>query len=167
MTNMRMLARTVTALAAVCVLGIGCTESYRSTGVQKPTPDVEAALVVSNLAAVPGSSIVVALQATTSDASVGSYTARINYDPAALRFDGEVSMGDNALRAFNPKPGLLRLAGAAATGFASGRLASYNFTVLRAQGAGTLSLAIDEIHMMTRVDAKANLTIAPSRTTSR
>jgi len=98
---------------------------------------------------------------------VGSYTAKINYDAAALRFDGEVPMSDQALRASNPSPGLVRFAGAAATGFTNGRLASYKFAVLRPNAARTLSLVVDEMHMITRLDAKTGLIVDPNRTTSR
>ena len=90
-----------------------------------------------------------------------------NYDSTALRFDAAAQMNDQALRATNPAPGRLRFAGASPSGFSGGRLASYKFVVLRADGARTLSLDVDEIHMVTRVDAKSNLTVAPVRMTPR
>lgn len=153
-------------MAAIALLG-GCSESYTSGIVQNPAPGVEAVLVVSDVAATSGSSILVSVKANSTAGTVGSYTARINYDPAAVRYDGEVPFEDQALRAVNPLNGLVRLAGASASGFVDGRLASYRFVVLRAGGAKTLSLAVDEMHMLTRADAKTNLTIAPVRGTSR
>jgi hypothetical protein len=39
--------------------------------------------------------------------------------------------------------------------------------VLRANSVSSLSLVVDEMHMITRVDAKSTLTVAPNRTTSR
>jgi hypothetical protein len=107
------------------------------------------------------------VQAVADQGTVGSYTAKINYDATALRFDGEVAMSDQALRASNPSPGLVRLAGAAAAGFTGGRLASYKFVVLRANSARTLSLVVDEMHMITRLDAKTGLIVAPNSSRSR
>ena len=155
------------ALLGIALVAVGCSESYRSTIVQTPTPSIEAVLIVSDLTPPVGGSLVVSVRAIATGGTVGSYTARINYDSTALRFDGETQMNDQALRATNPTPGRLRLAGAAATGFIDGRLASYKFVVLRADAAKTLSLGLDVIHMVTRIDAKPNVTLAPARMTSR
>jgi hypothetical protein len=153
-------------VATAALLSAACSESYRSTVVQNPVPAVEAALVVSDSAPAVGRTLVVSVQAIAKQGTVGSYTARINFDPAALQFDGEVPMTDKAIRASNSLPGLVRIAGAAAAGFADGQLASYRFVVLRANSVRTLALVIDEIHMISRVDAKTTLTIAPNRVTS-
>jgi hypothetical protein len=150
---------------ASALFTIACSEPYRSTVVQTPVPAVEAALVVSDPAPPVGGALIVSVQAIATQGTVGSYTARINYDPAALRFDGEIAINDKGLRASNASPGLVRFAGAAATGFTGGRLASYRFAVLQPNSARTLSLAVDEMHMITRVDAKTTLTVAPTRTT--
>jgi hypothetical protein len=154
------------SLAAAALLSVACSE-YRSPVVQNPAPAVEAALVVSDSAPPVGGALLVSVQVVASQGTVGSYTARINYDPAALQFDGEVAMNDKALRASNSLPGLVRIAGAAATGFTDGRLASFRFAVLQSNSARTLSLVVDEMHMVTRVDAKTTLTVAPNRVTSR
>lgn len=155
------------AVMASALLGAGCSESYRSTIVQNPVPTIEAVLVVSDLTPSIGGSLIVSVHAIATGGTVGSYTARINYDSTALRFDGEAQMKDQALRATNPTPGRIRFAGASPSGFSDGRLASYMFVVLRANAAKTLSLGIDEIHMVTRTDAKTNLTLAPVRVTAR
>jgi hypothetical protein len=146
---------------------IACSEPYRSTVVQNPVPAVEAALVVSDSTPPVGGALLVSVQAVAKEGTVGSYTAKINYDPTALRFDGEIAINDKGLRASNASPGLVRFAGAAATGFTDGRLASYRFAVLRPNSARTLSLVIDEMHMITRLDAKTALIVAPNRMTSR
>jgi hypothetical protein len=155
------------ALLVIAFLGLGCSESYRTIMVQSPVPTIEAVLIVSDLSPSIGGSLVVSVQAIATGGTVGSYTARINYDSTALRFDGEAQMNDQALRATNPATGQVRFAGASPAGFRDGRLASYKFVVLRANAARTLSLGIDEIHMVTRTDAKSNLTVAPVRMTSR
>jgi hypothetical protein len=153
--------------AASALLVLACSEPYQSTASQNPVPAVKAALVLSDSAPAVGGALVVSVQALANEGTVGSYTAKINYDAAALRFDSEVPISDQALRASNPTPGLVRLAGAAATGFPSGRLASYKFVVLRPNAARTLSLVVDEMHMITRQDAKSALIVDPNRTTSR
>lgn len=155
------------ALVATALLSVACSEPYRSTVVQNPVPAVEAALVLSDSAPSVGGALLVSVQAIANQGTVGSYTARINYDPTVLRFDGEITLNDEGLRASNASPGLVRFAGAAATGFTDGRLASYRFAVLRPNSARTLSLVVDEMHMIDRLDAKTTLTVAPNRVTSR
>ena len=168
MTNNQLWRRKrASALVATSLLSVACSESYRSPVVQNAVPAVEAALVVSDSAPPVGGALFVSVQAIVNQGTVGSYTARINYDPAALRFDGEIPINDKGLRASNPSPGLVRFAGAAATGFTDGRLASYSFVVLRPNSARTLSLVVDEMHMINRLDAKTTLTVAPNRMTSR
>lgn len=154
-------------LAAAVLVSIACSEANRASIVENPVPAVEAALVVSDSAPAVGATLVVSVQAIATDGVVGSYTARISYDSTALRYDGEVATGDRGLRANNPTPGLLRFAGAAPTGFAGGRLASYSFVVLRANSVRTLSLVVDEMHMISRFDAKADLKLAPTRVVPR
>jgi hypothetical protein len=146
---------------------IACSEPYRSTVVQNPVPAVEAALVVSDSTPPVGGALLVSVQAVAKEGTVGSYTAKINYDATALRFDGEIAINDQGLRASNASPGLIRFAGAAAAGFTDGRLASYRFAVLRPHSTRTLSLVVDEMHMITRLDAKTALIVAPNRMTSR
>jgi hypothetical protein len=160
-------AERVGVVFASALFMIACSETYQSTAVQNPVPAVKATLVLSDSAPSVGGTLLVSVQALADQGTVGSYTAKINYDANALRFDGEISISDQALRASNPSPGLVRFAGAAAAGFTDGRLASYRFVVLRANSAKTLSLVVDEMHMITRLDAKTGLIVAPNSTTSR
>jgi hypothetical protein len=167
MTNLHILRRGhLVVVPAITLLIAACSEN-RSSVVENPVPAVEAALVLSDSAPPVDGTLLVSVLANSNQGTVGSYTARISYDPTALRYDGEVAIDDTGLRASNPSPGLVRFAGAAATGFTDGRLASYRFVVLRANSATTLSLAVDEMHMISRVDAKSTLTVAPNRTMSR
>jgi hypothetical protein len=162
------LCRSRTALAvAACALSVaGCSETYRSA-VETAAPAVEAVLVVSDPSAPVGGALVVSVQTNSNEGIVGSYTARIKYDSSALRFDGEIPISDKGMRAANPTAGLVRFAGAAAEGFPDGRLASYRFVALQPNGAKTLSLVVDELHMITRVDVKSAVTVAPIRQSSR
>jgi hypothetical protein len=168
MTNNHVLrTRRLGVIVVSALFMIACSEKYQSTSVQNPIPAVKAALVLSDSAPSVGAVLVVSVQAVADQGTVGSYTAKISYDASALRFDGEVASSDQALRASNPSPGLIRFAGAAAFGFATGRLASYRFVALQANAAKTLSLSVDEMHMITRLDAKTGLIVAPNSTTSR
>ncbi|MEA2761430.1 MAG: hypothetical protein QOD47_714 [Gemmatimonadaceae bacterium] len=163
MTNHHVLrSERLLMLSATALSLIACSEKYQSTAVQNPIPAVKAALVLSDSAPPVGGALVVSVQAIAAQGTVGSYTAKINYDASALRFDGEIAIADQALRASNPSPGLVRFAGAAAAGFTNGRLASYKFVVLRANSARSLSLVVDEMHMITRLDAKTGLIVAPN-----
>lgn len=145
---------------------VACSEN-RSTLLGNPAPAVEAALVLSDSAPAVNSVLLVSVQASSNQGVVGSYTGKIRYDSTALRFDGEVPISDKGMRASNAAAGLVRFAGAAATGFSDGRLANYRFTVLRANSVESLSLVVDELHMISRVDAKSTLVVAPNRTMSR
>ena len=168
MTNDQLWRRTrASALVTAAVFSVACSESYRSTVAQNPVPAVEAALVVSDSAPAVGTALVVSVRAIAKQSTVASYTAKINYDPALLQFDGEVASNDNALRANNASAGVVRIAGAAATGFTNGQLASYRFAVIGPNSVKTLSLVVDEMHMIDRVDAKTTLIVAPNRVTSR
>lgn len=160
------LTQTLGLVAVIAILG-SCSESREAGIVQNPAPKVEALLVVSDFAAVPGTSIIVAVKAASTAGTIGSFTMRINYDPTALRFDSELPANDNGLHILNPTNGQLRFAGVNANGFTDAQLASYRFVVLRPNAARSLSLVVDEMHMLTRVDAKSSLTIAATREGSR
>jgi hypothetical protein len=167
MTNVPILQRGhLVVVPAITLLIAACSEN-RSSVVENPVPVVEAALVLSDSAPPVDGTLLVSVQAKSNQGVVGSYTARISYDPAGLRFDGEIPLDDKGLRASNPSTGLVRFAGAAAAGFTDGRLASYKFTVLRANSTKGLTLVVDEMHMISRADAKSTLTVAPNRMTSR
>ena len=163
MTTHRRRRRSAIAIAACMLASAACSETYRSMLVENAAPAIEAVLVLSNPAPSIGDVIVVSMQTSSNQGIVGSYTARINYDSTALRFDSEVPITDKGLRAVNATPGLVRLAGAASAGFSDGHLASYRFVALAANAAKTLSLAVDEMHMISRVDAKSALTVVPNR----
>ena len=167
MTEPRTLRRVHPVIAlAIAIFFVACSEN-RSTLLGNPNPAVEAVLVLSDSAPPVNSLLLVSVEANSNQGLVGSYTAKISYDTTALRFAGEVPINDQGMRASNAAAGLVRFAGAAATGFTDGHLASYRFTVLRANSAKSLFLVVDELHMINRMDAKSTLIVAPNRTTSR
>lgn len=84
---------------------------------------------------------------------LGSFTARLAFDTTALTFEGEMPVGDGTLRAFNAKSGLLRIAGAGATGIDPARLAVFRFAVSDASALDRLTLQFDELHATSQADA--------------
>ena len=142
--------RLTSCCAALIVAAAACTEqaSTASPVVQRVQP---ARLVLTDSSAAVGASVDVFADAVLpANGVVGSFTARIRFDSTSLRFDGELPLDDGAMRASNASPGMLRVAGAAQAGFANGRLAAYRFVVLRANGARTLALTMDELHTVER-----------------
>jgi hypothetical protein len=154
--------RTVRVIA---VLGAvyGCTEPVASKPVVTPEKTMEARLVLSDSAVAVGRTVDVFAQITASTPEmVGSYTARIRYDTTALRYEQEIAVGGDALRATNATSGLLRFAGAAPRGLTGGRLAGYRFLVLRANATQGLQLVIDEMHTVARTNAASQLRSMPN-----
>lgn len=144
--------------SAVATLLLACTEQA-STVTPAITQRAELArLVLSDSSAAVGRSVDVYAQvALPAPAVVGSFTARIRYDTTALRLEQELPLDDGALRATNAIAGVVRVAGASGSGFTSGRLAAYRFTVLRVNGALGLDLTMDEMHTMQRTEAASLL----------
>lgn len=85
---------------------------------------------------------------------IGSFTARVLYDSTALEFIEEVPVGDGALRAMNPAPGLVRIAGASAQGMDAAKLAQVRFKVNDPAALALVRLELDELHEQTRADLK-------------
>jgi hypothetical protein len=104
----------------------------------------------------------VALEATTA-APVGAFTAAIVYDPKTLRFASADAIGDGAIRALNPSPGLIVFAGANVNGF--GRtLAGFVFTSDQDNVAPTVHLDVREIHLLSGRNIIREIVVAPTLT---
>lgn len=160
MSRLRLDALTPFTLALAVVAA--CSEPLASKVPIVPDPVTEARLVLSDSAAAIGATVDVVAQVTLPEQDVaGSFTARIRYDTTALRFEDEIAMDDGTLRATNPTAGVVRFAGAAERGVVQGRLAAFRFRVLRADGARTLQLFVDELHSVTRANAASALRVAP------
>ncbi|MDB4891240.1 MAG: hypothetical protein JWL61_3095 [Gemmatimonadetes bacterium] len=161
MTILRV-ASIVGIIAALCTVH-ACTEPVANKAVLAPEKTMEARLVLSDSAPVVGRTVDVFAQvnATTSEL-VGSYTARIRYDTTALRYEQEIAIADDALRATNAASGLLRFAGAAPKGLSGGRMAGYRFLVLRANATQSLQLVVDEMHTAARTNAVSELRAMPN-----
>jgi hypothetical protein len=152
--RLRVLVALMAALAAHA-----CTEPVQS---RAPKTQVDGALVArlepSVAVARVGDIVQVALTVRGTGATdVGSFTARIAYDSTRLRYVGEVTRDDGALRVINPQPGTLRVAGIAPAGFSDGHLSAVRFSVVRADGLASLRLTVDEMHMTNHADARQSL----------
>ncbi len=144
------MSRRLTSCFAALIVAAACTEqaSTASPVVQRVQP---ARLVLSDSSAAVGAYVDAFADAVLpAPGLVGSFTARIRFDSTSLRFDGELPLDDGAMRASNASSGMLRVAGVAQAGFRGGRLAAYRFIVLRANGARTLELTMDELHTVER-----------------
>lgn len=155
----------VALLAGIVVLltVAGCMEQTSTKAPDTPEPTMDASLVLSTSAPATGTTVDVFAQIGPAAALVGSYTARLRYDTTYLRYQTEIPIADQALRATNATSGLVRFAGAAPAGVTSGRLAGYRFLVLRPNAVRTLQLVVDEIHTVARADAAPMLRSAPNR----
>ena len=162
-------ARTKQIARAVATAGLafavaGCTEQLSTKAPGTPEPTMDASLVLSTASPATGATVDVFAQiGPAAPALVGSFTARIRYDSTALRYETELPLADQVLRATNATSGQVRFAGAASAGVTSGRLAGYRFLVLRPDGVRTLQLVIDELHTIARADAASMVRAMPSR----
>src|ERR1700694_808360 len=101
-------ARAIVLIGVVALVLDGCTEPVSTKAAAPPERTLEARLVMSDSAPVTGKTVDVFAQITASTPElIGSYTARIRYDTTALRFEQEIPIADDALRATNPTSGLL------------------------------------------------------------
>jgi hypothetical protein len=146
------------AVGAVLLVQSACTEPVASKPIATPDKTMEAQLILSDSAPAAGGTVDVFAQITAATPEiVGSYTARIRYDTTALRYQQELVIGDDALRATNATSGLLRFAGAAPKGLPSGRLAGYRFLVLRANATQSLQLVVEEMHTVSRAELASRM----------
>lgn len=159
------------AFATLLVGLAGCEDDpLKSDGPEDPTPPtqgIQAYLQVDNEYAKPGGTVHIAVKVqigTESDAKVGSYTGRLRFDVAALRYKDEVKINDG-LRVSNPNgagDGEIRFAGAAARGFAELTLYEGVFEVKQAGYVDGLALEMEELSAaLSLSDLQPQLHIAP------
>jgi hypothetical protein len=156
--NRHRLVRALVAIPAAMVAA-ACSEPVQSKRPRVPGDGpLEARLEPADVSARVGAVVPVALTVRGGSASeVASFTARIAYDSTRLRYEGEVTMQDGAMRVINPQPGLLRVAGIAPSGFSDGQLSAVRFSVLRADGLSSLRLTVDEMHTAAHADVRRSL----------
>ncbi len=139
-----------TRLGVVLLLSTACAD--RRTAVITAPPTVQAAsmmafLSVSSSAVLTGDELTVSgnVRLGTGTPRVGSYLARMAYDPAQLEFIGELPV-DAGARAVNPQQGQITVAGASADGITSERLFAMRFKVIGAHPLTALQLEVQELN---------------------
>ena len=129
-----------------------------------PQPQAFAYVTLSDSAPSAGDTVRVAvrLRADLEIGSVGSFSATLRYDRAALTMASEAAVGDGALRAVNlTEAGVVRAAGASADGFGDAPLFVVQFRVARPQGIRDIRLDFSEINAVGRADLRRNLKVSP------
>src|SRR5690348_1037405 len=113
--------RNVTAIA-LALLALGCRDDPRRLITDPPLSPAPVYLTVSGEDLRPGSTATVTAHVVVASGvkAIGSFAAHLRYDPAGLAFVAESRL-PTGLRAFNPRPGHIRVAGAAVEGFADGQ----------------------------------------------
>jgi hypothetical protein len=139
-----------TRLGVVLLLSTACAD--QRTAVITAPPTVQAAsmmafLSVSSSAVLTGEELTVSgnVRLGTGTPRVGSYLARMAYDPAQLEFIGELPV-DAGARAVNPQQGQITVAGASADGITSERLFAMRFKVIGAHPLTALQLEVQELN---------------------
>ena len=150
--------RAAFALATVATITVGCndvTPAVRPPALIAPNA-VESRLVFSNADPRPGDDLVAMVQVRTGSkvGAVGSFTARVVYDPTRLELKGEAALGDEAMRVLNPVRGAARVAGISTKGFADGKLVALRFTTRGAGATSGMRVTFDELHALDREDLR-------------
>lgn len=115
-----------------------------------PAQGIQAFIQVDHDRAQPGDQVRVWVKVQIggeTDARLGSYTGRLRFDPAGLRFESEVAI-DDGMRVTNPAgapQGEVRFAGAAPAGFRTLTLYEGTFEVVKADYMDQLRLEMEEV----------------------
>jgi len=144
--------RTSVRLSAIALMavGIACQDEPRSLVTAPPQTggaNPVLSLTASDQATRVDATITVTARAAPAPSAkaVGSFAGHLRYDAAGLTFLGESQLS-TGMRAFNPQPGHIRVAGAAAEGFRDGRLFAVTFKVKDPRALAMLELALDELN---------------------
>lgn len=92
---------------------------------------------------------------------VGSVTAAIDFDTARVRFVGDASPADNALRAAHADRGRVRMAAASAQGLESTALMQLTFVTHDEAALASMKLDVSELHLLDATDLKRTLNVLP------
>jgi hypothetical protein len=154
------------SLRAIARLAMACATLAATTGCRDATNIVDTGQQVSKPSIMPRTNLVMrgdtALVTVWIDirgdvGKIGSFTGRLRYDQTALEYGGEVATTDGTLRAVNPGSGEVRVAGASAAGVDRASLAVFRFHVRNASVVPGLQFDLDELHELSRADARVNV----------
>jgi hypothetical protein len=147
------------AAMGLAILG-ACTEPRSPRRASETSPELEARLELSDAHPSVGSEIIVRVRLDGERAKkIATFTGRLGYDTASLRFVAELPSADGATRVTNPASGLIRSAALSTDGFNDQTVVAYRFTVLDPSGVGRVRLTIDELHDQTMTDALASVQV--------
>jgi hypothetical protein len=145
-----MIALRTLAIAAV-IGGVACVDepTHPALGTPADTGAAIGAFVsIDNPNASVGQTVLVTVGLQGSGTKIGAYSGRLHFDPTQLALSAEVPITNDGMRVSNPKgaaTGVIRFAGANATGFTTPTLYSAAFVVRAGTFASTLNLEIDEL----------------------
>lgn len=158
-------SRALGPASALAVLLLGsCVDAPRRRFV--PTAldphDVGVVLVTSDSVPLGGRIVSVTVRlvgASSAPPTIGSYTAQLSYDTLTLRYAGDLSITDGAVRAVNPTSGRVRTAGYAIDGISGQQLFGALFEVRRDGPAALHDVQIQftELHSSTHEDLRPRL----------
>ena len=144
----------IALFAAVALLATACTDRKESPTAPAPIEQAPPAvgsvafLTISDSAPAVGSTVRVSAHATGADVMFGSFAARLTFAEPGLTFVGETGNAAG-MRAINPKPGDVAVAGVNLEGFEEGELFSVELRVVDRKALATLALSVSEL---TRID---------------
>jgi len=144
-------------LGATVLLTAGCRDASNivDTGQQQSKPSITPR---TNLAMRGDTAFVTVWLDVRGDVGkLGSFTGRLRYDQAAFEYGGEVAITDGTLRAVNPRSGEVRVAGASASGVDRASLALFRFRAKNSSGVPSFQFELDELHELSRTDARVNM----------
>lgn len=154
------------AVALLAVLTAACADDKPRqlipTAPVGVAPDaVSAYVAVSNTNPGVGSRVIVSVRALrgTTVGPIGSFTLKLAYDPARLRFEDAARSARGMVMTNPATRGLLISAGAAAEGFVDDQLLSATFTVLAPDALKSLSLAVSELNTVAFADQSSHMNV--------
>ena len=150
------------ALSAVVLLVTACRDGATSGAIAPAPTTPQTARLVVEPPAPTDSVITVAVRVSRPTAQrIGSMTAGIVYDSTRLRFAGDVSPADGALRAAHASRGRVMIAVAHASGFDDDVLARLRFVARDSVAFRSLGLQVTELHLLDASDVKGKLSVLP------
>jgi hypothetical protein len=163
--------RSVQIITLGALLLAGCDDdplTSRTPGEPAPPAQgIQAFIQVDDDRAQPGEQVRVWVKVQVggeTDARLGSYTGRLRFAPASLRFESETAI-DDGMRVTNPAgapQGDLRFAGAAPAGFTQLTLYEATFTVQKEGYLDGLRLEMEEVSAaLTLTNLTPALRVAP------
>lgn len=149
-------------MAATAMFVAACRDTPGADGTA-PTPVAQrtARLVVEPIATTDSVISVELRVSRVADQRVGSVTAAVMYDTTRLRYFGDASPSDGAVRAAHASGGRVMVATAHPLGFESETVARVRFVAQDTVAWRTLVLQVRELHLLDAVDARRALQTLP------